>query len=53
MVFGREYGLVFTLVSTGMIGATLYGFYQFKGIEKWSINVTENEVLSEFLKELK
>ncbi len=49
MVFGREYGLVFNLISGGMAAAVLYGFYQFKGIEKWSINVTENEILSEFI----
>jgi hypothetical protein len=34
MVFGREYGLVFNLISGGMAAAVLYGFYQFKGIEK-------------------
>ena len=34
MVFGREYGLVFNLIGGGMVVSVLYGFYQFKGIEK-------------------
>lgn len=49
MVFGWEYGLVFTLITSSMVGATIYGFYQFKGIEKRSINITENTILNEFL----